>query len=373
MKYIQGISHNIQAPLIGVVTNNPVTIKRANKIFLAKSQSSRPGFLATIHIGIESCTEHNRKSISIPPESASDLSPGDCIQIEPNGLITVLWDQSSNNNSLLITEACNCNCLMCPQPPKPHNQELYNTAIKIISLIKPHKGQPLCITGGEPTLYPDNLLNLLQVLEQRHPHTPYILLSNGKYFSSFDFTSSYAKCRADRTTCISLHSDIDVIHDKISGSTGGFYKTVKGLYNLAKFRERIEIRIVINKLNYDHLQRLSTFIYRNFPFVYHVAFMGQEITGRADSNFDEIWVDPFEYRHELSTAIQALSRADVNTSIYNIPLCILNRDTWAFARKSISDWKTSYLPICSTCSVMDRCAGVFTTSGSHNSPHINPL
>jgi len=263
---------------------------------------------------------------------------------------------------------------MCPQPPQPHNNSLKARNERIISLIKPTKNQPICITGGEPTLIKEDFFETLSALKKRHNQSPYILLSNGKSFSDFEFTKNFVNQRPSNiTTCISLHSDIDDIHDEIAGSPGSFYKTVKGLYNLARFRERIEIRVVINKLNFEHIERFANFIYRNFPFIAHCAFMGQEITGKAILNFDQIWVDPYEYRENLAAAVNTLSRADINTSIYNIPLCLLLKSAWPFAKQSISDWKNIFLPICNECSKKHLCAGSFSTSGVHNSAYINPI
>ena len=137
-------------------------------------------------------------------------------------------------------------------------------------------------------------------------------------------------------------------------------------------REPIEIRVVINRLNAPYLESIATFIYRNFPFVYHYAFMGMEITGLAVDNFNDIWIDPYEYRDQLSKAVNILSRAGTNVSVYNLPLCLLDKKIWGFAAKSISSWKNSYLDICNRCKVKRICSGVFTTSGLHQSNYISP-
>jgi len=100
--------------------------------------------------------------------------------------------------------------------------------------------------------------------------------------------------------------------------------------------------------------------------------MGMEIIGLARDNYDAVWIDPYEYRDELSQAIRVLSRADMNVSIYNIPLCLIEKKYWSFARQSISEWKNDYLQICENCSVKSKCCGIFTTSGPHQSSYIIP-
>jgi hypothetical protein len=100
--------------------------------------------------------------------------------------------------------------------------------------------------------------------------------------------------------------------------------------------------------------------------------MGMEITGLALDNYETVWIDPNEYRDEISRAVRVLSRADMNVSIYNVPLCLTEKKSWNFARQSISGWKNDYLPICEGCSVKSKCCGIFTTSGLHQSPYIFP-
>jgi len=375
MKQIKGERYNIRKPVIGIVTRSLYHFKRKNYIYLSEdSKINKYGFSATILTRPYAGRNNDAQYITISSKDSLSLNDGDCISILNDGTISVLWSQASNSNSILLTEACNCNCLMCPQPPKKHSDEILATNRKVISLIKPKSDQPICITGGEPTLFKDAFFETLDLLKIHHKSNHFVLLTNGKTFSDFNFTKEFIRRKPNNfITCVSLHSDIDEIHDEIAGVEGSFYKTIKGLYNLARFREKIEIRIVVNKINFDHLERLALFIYRNFPFVYHCAFMGQEIIGMARTNYEKIWIDPYEYRNELSNATRMLSRADVNTSIYNIPLCLLNKDCWHYARQSISDWKNIYLSACDSCDLKDRCAGVFSTSGFYNSKNISPI
>jgi hypothetical protein len=69
--------------------------------------------------------------------------------------------------------------------------------------------------------------------------------------------------------------------------------------------------------------------------------MGLEITGFTRPNLDKLWIDPFDYQRELQTTVEALVTRGMNISIYNHPLYLLPRPLWKFAKRSISDWKTS--------------------------------
>jgi hypothetical protein len=63
----------------------------------------------------------------------------------------------------------------------------------------------------------------------------------------------------------------------------------------------------------------------------------------------------------------------LNVSIYNHQLCVLDRELWPFARKSISDWKNEYLECCGQCAVLDECGGFFASSKLRRSRGIAPV
>jgi hypothetical protein len=101
--------------------------------------------------------------------------------------------------------------------------------------------------------------------------------------------------------------------------------------------------------------------------------MGLEIMGLARANLQDVWVDPYDYRHELADAAWLLHHARVKTMIYNHQLCVLDRRAWPFAVKSISDWKNEYDSSCADCSVLDRCGGFFHSAKYRRSDHIRPI
>lgn len=374
MKQFKGIAENIEAPILGLVTRNPLSLSRGSSVLVAEETSllSR-GFAGLI---TKECSKKKSlfPQIRVSDEVLDKLDEGDCVRVGKDGIITVVWEKKAPTNSLLLTEMCDCRCLMCPQPPKGHDRTLTEISKHILNLVKIETNQILCLTGGEPTLLKEDLFDILGVINKRHPKSTVMMLTNGKSFANFEFTKRFVSLRPKIfLTCVSMHSDVDEVHDRIVGVKDSFYKTAMGLQNLARFREKIELRVVVSRINAHCLESIATFIQRNFPFIYHCTFMGMEITGLASDNYETVWIDPHEYRDELSRAIRVLSRAGMNVSIYNIPLCLVNPKSWSFARKSISGWKNDYLPICEGCSVKSRCCGIFTTSGSHQSAYISPV
>ena len=235
--------------------------------------------------------------------------------------------------------------------------------MRILKLVKTRSASHIGITGGEPTLKHEALRTILKFCRERFPSATISLLTNGKRFEDLEFTRNISEIdHPGLVYCVSLYSDTDTEHDRIVGIPGSFRQTVKGLHNLALFRQRVEIRVVIFQNNYQRLPSMAEFIFRNFPFVVHVAFMGMECTGLASANLDQVWIDPTEYASELKDAVLHLNRRAIPVSIYNLPLCLIPNEVWRFGKNSISSWKNIYLDKCEGCKRRPNCGGFFSTS-----------
>ena len=313
-------------------------------------------------------------TIKLPAELAH-LRSGDIINIAPDGRrITVLWKHSATHNSLLLTEQCDNYCLMCSQPPKDREDAwLFGRARRTVSLLPP-SAQTMGLTGGEPTLHADALIDLLEHCRDTAPWVQLHLLSNGRRFADDDFTARYAGVgNADIMVGIPVYAPEPGLHDFVVQARGAFEETIRGILNLAALGQRVEIRIVVQRHTVPVLHDLAVFITRNLPFVDQVALMGLEMTGLARPNSVEVWVDPADYQQELVEATHSLATAHIATKIYNHQLCVLDKRLWPFAVRSISDWKNDYLDLCHNCSVREVCGGVFTTSGKRLSKHLRPI
>jgi His-Xaa-Ser system radical SAM maturase HxsC len=303
------------------------------------------------------------------------IEPGDIILVPPDAhRVSVLWKNSAMHNGLLLTEQCDNYCLMCSQPPKDRDDSwLFDRAAKVITLL-PGTARALSLTGGEPTLHADALIGLLSHCKQVAPGLSVHLLSNGRRFADPEFARRYAAVGlSDIMAGIPVYAPEPGLHDFIVQADGAFDQTIHGILNLASLGQAVEIRVVIQKHTIPVLAGLATFIARNLPFVAQVALMGLEMTGLARPNSALVWADPADYQRELVEATGILTTAGIPTRIYNHQLCVLDRNLWPYAVRSISDWKNDYLDICRSCSVRDACGGVFTTSGNRLSQHLQPV
>jgi His-Xaa-Ser system radical SAM maturase HxsC len=309
------------------------------------------------------------------PAPLDYLTAGDVLAVSEDGRwLRVLWRHGSSQNSVLLTERCDNYCLMCSQPPKEANDDwLLADAGELVRLLPPATEQ-FIITGGEPTLYGDGLIDLLRLCTTLIPRAGVHVLSNGRRFSDPAFAASWAAIDNPQLMVgIPIYGAEASLHNYVVQAEGAFDETVRGIMNLAELEQRIEIRVVIHKQTAPALVEIAEFIARNLPFVEQVALMGLETTGFARANLDAIWIDPVDYAAELTEATLLLDSAGLRTMIYNHQLCLIEPRVWPYTVKSISDWKNEYHPQCTTCTVLDKCGGFFHSAKYRMSDHINAV
>lgn len=371
MKQIQGTSYNIGDDIVGRITFGKKNLfGRSNDILVCKD-SDKPalGYLATI---TEKTTFSTKDKPYCIVNSVESFNEGDVVVINKKGEIIFVYEINSNHNALMATERCNHRCIMCPQPPILQENDKTPFNLQLISLFDKNT-QEIGITGGEPTLIGDNLFTLIRHIKKELPQTAISILSNGVKFADKEFAMKLAKCRHQNLQIdIPLFSDIAEEHNRIVGAKT-FYKTVQGLYNLALFRQRIGLRIVVHKQTYKRLPQFADFIYHNFPFVAQVAFMQMETTGSAKENFENLWIDPYDYNNELREAVLLLADRGMKPYIYNAQLCVLPEDIRCYAQQSISDWKDIYIEECDGCVLKGQCAGFFESNRQAHSSHIKKI
>jgi len=365
MKETKGIPRGIDAPQVRRVTLSLKSHrKERDDTALLCSADSRPGEGFCISSSPESSGDGKAQGLyGVPVEFLSSLKEGDIVRITPDGRLSLLWEIASRHNPVFMTDFCNSRCIMCPQTqgdsPRHHDEETK----RMLQLLRVKEPPAFGITGGEPTLVLDGLIDVLEICGSRFPGAAIQMLTNGRRFADFDVATKVAEAAPGGVLfCIPLFADNDIQHDIITGAKGSFRETIRGIHNLVRYSRLIEIRVVIVRQNAARLLDLAHFIFWNLPFAVHVTFMAMETSGAACKNLDSVWVEPAEYREELEKAVLFLHRRAMNVSIYNLPQCLLSERFRPFARDSISDWKKTFAPECGQCSKRECCGGFFATS-----------
>ncbi|MGJ8516365.1 His-Xaa-Ser system radical SAM maturase HxsC [Carnimonas bestiolae] len=304
------------------------------------------------------------------------VNPGDVIVVDPrSSLVRVLYRRGANSNLLFITDRCNSECLMCSQPPKDVDDAWHiEENLALLNLVDPGEEQ-LGISGGEPTLYRDGLLRILKKAKACNGDKSLHLLSNGRQLADNFWINALRNIdHPSLMWGIPLYADNARDHDHVVQAPGAFTETLQGIYNLARAHQRIEIRVVLSNLTVHRLPALAYFIFRNMPFVRHVAFMGIENMGLAKKNYGQLWIDPLDYQDKLKEACEYLDILGIPVSIYNLPLCILDASLVRFYRRSISDWKNIYIDTCSQCAATTVCGGFFKSHSERwQSRGVHPM
>jgi His-Xaa-Ser system radical SAM maturase HxsC len=351
-----------------------LTPQRRGMAFLVNEEGEPPDGFGLYFVANAERAPAGKPWIALPP-LLHHLSAGDVVSVSETGEhVRVLWRRVSPANSVLLTERCDHYCLMCSQPPKEREDAwLLDNARELIRLLPPST-PGIGFTGGEPTIYGDRLIDLLCLCRNLLPEADVHVLSNGRRFADFGFASAWAGVRNPRMMVgIPIYGAEPTLHDYVVQAKGAFDETVRGIVNLGEAGARTEIRVVIHKQTAPALPEIAEFIARNLPFVDQVALMGLEMTGFARANMGEVWIDPVDYRAELSEAVSLLAKRGVRTMIYNHQLCLIDRHLWPFAVRSISDWKNEYHPECSRCGVVELCGGFFFSAKYRHSDHITAI
>lgn len=367
---LRPLSEASAQPFIGRISTDPDR-RGAAEIWLARSGAALPdGFRAYL------VTEP--AVIQAPPDTYllgdpfAYLADGDVIRVEPaRGAIHVIYRRASRSNSLLVTERCNNDCVMCSQPPKQRDDSwIVDDLMQAVPLMSPDTRE-IGITGGEPTLLGHRLVDLIHQLAAHLPTTSVHVLSNGRGFASGELAQALARLRhPDLMIGIPLYADVPEHHDYVVQAPGAFDDTIRGILNLKRHGVRVELRFVVHAETYSGLPGFARFVARNLLFVDHIALMGLELMGFARTNLEALWIDPLDYQRELSEAIEVLDRAGMRVSIYNEPLCVLRPELHRFAAASISDWKNTYMAECDGCALRTQCGGFFASAALRRSRGI---
>jgi His-Xaa-Ser system radical SAM maturase HxsC len=309
------------------------------------------------------------------PSKFGYLSDGDVIGFDPEtGHFRTLYRRASRHNSFLVTDRCNHYCLMCSQPPKDVDDRWILDEIKAALPLVSKQTEYLCFTGGEPLLDWRDFIDVLALCRDELPNTIIHVLSNGRAFVHDEVVEAWSALRHPRLSVgIPIYSAIDHIHDYVVQARGAFDETVLGVLKLKNRKQRVEVRVVLHAITAPRIAETCRWLARNMSFVDHVALMGLENTGFAIANSEELWIDPLDYKTELTEGVHTLVSARVNVSVYNLQRCVLDRSIWPYAMKSISDWKNGYVEECDRCIEKNQCSGFFTSGRPRLSRGIIPI
>ena len=287
----------------------------------------------------------------------------DVFEIDDRGFAYKYFDAKSNDNAILVTNACNSNCIMCPTPEGIRRMPSNYNVDSLISIAShfPRDAVHITITGGEPTLIKKDIFKLLAFLKEKFQSTDFLLLTNGRAFAIDEYAKLYAINKPKHMVLgIPIHGHTASLHDSITQTPGSFLQTMIGIKKLLAQEAKVELRIVVNQINAKYIGDIGKLIVNEIPLVSHVRIMAMEMTGNAAKNHDAVWIDYSKAFDYSKTTIDALVHAGIDVALYNFPLCTVEMNYWNICQKSISEHKIRFAPQCEECRVKDACGGVFS-------------
>lgn len=264
--------------------------------------------------------------------------------------------------TISISNICNNRCLMCfvnkKYPEIPISRKSFREKLDAYYKENLNNFNTICLTGGEPTLNND-LFGILKDIQRLFRKAEITILSNGRMFAYGDYVDDLSRLNIRKLKiAVPLHAHRKELHDKVTQVMGSFRQTVKGIHNLIEKGFVLEIRIVINRINYKHLREIAKYIYENFSGNLYVVYIVMEI---GESIFrNEAHIRYNEFMPYLEKALE-LKRNDIKVKLYHFPLCILNRKFHCLIYKSIEEYKLIFPPQCNICLYKKDCMGVLKT------------
>jgi His-Xaa-Ser system radical SAM maturase HxsC len=285
------------------------------------------------------------------------LDLGEILIVFPKqNLINRFFRPNAIGNTILLTEQCDQLCVMCSQPPKRKDYLHWQLYLEAASLIP--NGGVLGISGGEPTLYKEKLLDFLIECVKANRSLQINVLTNAQHFDETDL-KKLTILNKNVLWGVPIYSPNSSEHDEIVSKEGAFDNLLRGFNFLLKSGSRVELRTVLLQKNYSSFTKLSKFVSRHFTWIEKWAIMQLEPMGYARIDWPLKFVDTTIFPERLEQAVLAADASGIHTELYNFPLCSVPKELQKFCVKSISDWKQKYLPDCDKCSLKNSCCGFF--------------
>ncbi|WP_066793508.1 His-Xaa-Ser system radical SAM maturase HxsC [Sphingomonas soli] len=309
--------------------------------------------------------------LSIEGVLPSDLD-GDVVLMQPDiQRIERLLRAGSPHNTLLITERCDQLCVMCSQPPKKTHVDRFDLLEQACLLAEP--GIVIGISGGEPTLYKEQLFGMIERVLEARDDLEFHILSNAQHFGQGDVERLRDPSFRRVTWGVPLYASDAVLHDEIVGKQGAFARLEESLAWLMLSGARVELRTVLVSPNLDALPALARYVTRRLRFIDAWSIMQLENIGFARNRWDNLYVDHSRSFAPVAEALTTATLHGVPARLFNFPRCTVPEPFRHLAAASISDWKRKYVEACGTCAERDACTGFFEWHPEEAVEGVHPL
>lgn len=222
---------------------------------------------------------------------------------------------------ILLTYKCNARCEFCSQGD--FDKSIYanlDQIYKEIYIAKQQGYKKIGFSGGEPTVVKE--LEKIIKFAKKTGFNFIRIQTNGIRLSDYKFAKRLKD--AGLTYCkFSFSTYQPEIHDKLTGIKGSWEKAVKGLENMKKLKVRLGNNILINKFNYNKLDKIVEFFLNkgisNFVIIYPIY------TGNMKKNHKKIGIPLYKCSEHFLKATKLMEKHNLSNEILflNITPCFL--------------------------------------------------
>lgn len=295
--------------------------------------------------------------LTIDGATAGELE-GDIVLAQPGrDRVERLLRAASPHNTLLVTERCDQLCVMCSQPPKKSHVDRFALLEQACLLAEPDT--LIGVSGGEPTLFKNQLLSMIESVLGRRPDLQFRVLTNGQHFEESDGDRLAMPVYRRVSWGIPLYAASAQVHNEIVGKARAFERLHQSFATLLGAGARVELRTVLLRSNLDHLGLLERFVAHQLRFVEAWSIMQLEHIGFAKGRWTELYVEHSSCFAAIADALDHALLYGVRAQLFNFPRCSVPPAYRHLAPASISDWKRKYAPACGLCSERSTCCGFF--------------
>jgi len=268
-----------------------------------------------------------------------------------------------------VYNKCNNKCILCSNPNDySESKQKFSLEPLLGRIVRFYRGEKefldnyrdcFNITGGEPTLS-RNLFTIIRTIDNFFPESKIVLLSNGRMFSYEKYARELLSLRSKLELIVSLHGHRAKVHDRITQAPNSFIQTFKGLKNILRFRGSLhilELRVIINRINYKFLEEITDLVQNEFPGINRLVYVFLEIEGVASDNIKELKITYVQLRPYIEKVYNKL-RNFQDVRFYHFPFCTLPDKLYPFIWRTLPHDEVSFLAVCKKCVLKKECVGI---------------
>jgi MoaA/NifB/PqqE/SkfB family radical SAM enzyme len=265
-----------------------------------------------------------------------------------------------NNDSVGVGPKCNNACIMCtsivPSPSKIKELSYEDIVSKIDDVAE--NSDCIYITGGEPTIRKD-IFKILSYAIKNHPKKEIKLISNGRMFSNEKFFKYFSKFKKINIIT-ELYGSSPKVHDYITQVKGSFEQSLKGIQKIHDAGFDIELRMVVNKLNFQDLPELGKLYSKKFPNAERIVIFPIDIIGNAYVNKEKTVVTYTEMIPYIEKTIDNLDFEDIK--LFHTPYCVVSPQYRTYVGGiTVIDNRVKLENICDECMFENTCPRIWKT------------